>query len=260
MNNIKDSKTVRQKVFNGDFFLTNEGYDVVVVEYTNSYNVLVEILDGFGYRCKVEAKQLKLGTIKNPYHKSILGVGYLGVGKYRCSNKGILTREYIAWASAMNRCYSEKYQNKFPKYKDCTVCEEWHNFQNFAEWYTRQVGYDYGYDLDKDLLVMGNRVYSPKTCVIIPKEINNFLLLRKGDRGKYPLGVSFCKAKKQYTAYCSEKSSRNLIGYYNTPVEAHKAYKERKENLAKLLADKWEDFVDSKVTTALLNFKITNDM
>lgn len=240
--------------------MTNEGYDVVVVNYVNSVNVIVEILDNFGYRCKVESKQLNLGTIKNPYHKSTLGVGYLGVGEYRCSTKGVLTREYITWSSAMTRCYSEKYQNRFPKYRGCVMHEDWHNFQNFAKWYTSQVGYECGFDLDKDLLVAGNKVYSPNTCVIIPKQINNFLLLRKGDRGKHPLGVSFCKAKKQYTAYCSEKSSRNLIGYYETPDEAHEAYKAKKESLAQSLACEWFGLVDSRVITALLKFKITDDM
>ena len=48
-----------------------------------------------------------------------------------------------------------------------------------------QQDYD-GKHLDKDLLVCNNKVYSPETCVFVPREINQFLTKSNNSRGKYP--------------------------------------------------------------------------
>ena len=258
MYKIKEGKRGCQKIFNGDFFITNEGYDVVVVNYINSKNVWVHFLDDFGYECKVESKQLPLGTIKNPYHKSIKGVGYLGVGKYRCSNRGVLTREYIAWSAAMSRGYSVATKSRSTNYADCTVHEDWHNFQVFAEWYVNQKGYGMGYELDKDLLVEGNKVYSANTCCLVPKEINNFLVLRKNDRGIHPLGVQYDKNAKAFVARIQVLGKRVDLGKYGTPEEAFEVYKKNKEFLAAHIAYKYKDTIDECVFNYLLNFKITD--
>ena len=68
------------------------------------------------------------------------------------------------------RCYSNNYHQREPSYKECSVCEEWLNFQNFAKWW--YINYFEEGDLDKDLLVKDNKIYSPKYCCILPKQIN----------------------------------------------------------------------------------------
>ncbi len=254
---IKDEKRGCQKIFNGDFFITNEGYDVVVTNYINSKNIWVQFLDDFGYECKVEARQLKLGRIKNPYHKSVRGVGYLGIGEFLCYTNNELTREYKAWSAAMNRCYSENRRDSDNNYIGCTIHEDWHNFQVFAKWYVSQKGYGMGYELDKDLLVEGNRVYGATTCCLVPKEINNFLVLRKNDRGKYPLGVHYDKNAKAFVARIQVGSDRISLGKYGTPEEAFEIYKKNKELLAVNLAYKYKDTINERVFKHLLRFKIT---
>lgn len=80
---------------------------------------------------------------------------------------------YVVWSDMLMRCYSEKYQRKSPTYVGCTVCEEWLIFSNFKAWMEKQ---DWeGKVLDKDLLVEGNKIYSPSTCKFLPNEINQFL-------------------------------------------------------------------------------------
>lgn len=85
--------------------------------------------------------------IKDPYYPSVERVGYLGVGTYKPTGK-----VYKTWHNMIIRCYSNDYHQREPSYKECSVCEEWLNFQNFAKWW--HINYLEEGDLDKDLLVM----------------------------------------------------------------------------------------------------------
>ena len=87
---------------------------------------------------------------------------------------------YEKWKSMLERCYSERFKIKFPTYKDCTVCEEWLTFSNFKSWMEEQ---DWqGKELDKDLLVVGNKIYSPQTCCFLTKMINTFIMDRENSK------------------------------------------------------------------------------
>lgn len=108
------------------------------------------------------------------YDKSAYGVGYIGEGAYKISFKRVFYPHYIYWRTMMKRCYSDHFHTQFPTYKDCSVVKDWHNFQNFAKWYDENY-YEIGEEmmhLDKDILVKGNKVYSPETCVFVPQSIN----------------------------------------------------------------------------------------
>lgn len=94
----------------------------------------------------------------------------------------------------IKRCYSEKYQEKWPTYIGCYVCEPWKRFSIFAEWMADQ---DHeGKALDKDILVRGNREYAPDKCVFVDANVNGFILERQNDRGEWPIGVSFAIEEK----------------------------------------------------------------
>ena len=88
---------------------------------------------------------------------------------------------YRTWKGMLGRGYSEKLKLKYPSYKDVTVCEEWHLFSTFRAWMDQQ---DWeGLQLDKDLLVKGNKIYSPETCLFVSGQVNNFVLERGASRG-----------------------------------------------------------------------------
>lgn len=141
-------------------------------------------------------QNIKNGQIKYPYHKSVYGVGYYGHGKYSARTNSEKTEEYIKWFSMFVRCYDEKYQEKQPTYIGCSVSEDFHNFQNFAEWYNRnKYECNYPLELDKDFLYEGNKVYSPSTCCLIPKEINNQINYKRHD---------FIAMRKLYDKYKKE--------------------------------------------------------
>ena len=82
----------------------------------------------------------------------------------------------------LERCYDTEHSYKFPTYENCIVCDEWLNYQNFARWF--DINY-YEIEgevmcLDKDILFKGNKIYSPKTCIFVPRGINN--LFTKNDK------------------------------------------------------------------------------
>ena len=73
--------------------------------------------------------------MKNMINYNVYGVGYNSKGKHPTKINGKLTKYYAIWKSMLQRCYSPRCQEKYPTYKDCEVCEEWYDFQNFAQWY-----------------------------------------------------------------------------------------------------------------------------
>ena len=146
------------------------------------------------------------------------------------------------------------------------VCEEWLNFQNFAEWCYGQKFFDAkddkgrSYHLDKDILVKGNRVYSPNTCSFVPAEINSLVVVNKRRRGDTPIGVYYVKRNRKYTTQCCFKGSGlKYLGSYSTPEEAFQVYKEAKKVSIKLVADQWKSKIEDKVYQSLLNWEITFD-
>lgn len=139
---------------------------------------------------------------------------------------------YSVWSGMLARCYSKSFQQKSPSYIDCTVCEEWLRFSNFKRWMEQQ---DWeGKELDKDLLVRGNRVYSPQTCIFLDAIINCFINEAEGRRGEYLIGVNFDRATAKFRASCSNplKGGSRYIGLFHTEAEAHEAWLKKKLEIA----------------------------
>lgn len=163
-----------------------------------------------------------------------------GVGKHKARVNGKITPAYNAWNNMLVRCYDEEYQRKKPTYIGCSVCEEWHNFQNFAGWYyINHPQESSGYCLDKDLLVIGNRKYGPDLCIFIPNEINCFITDSSAMRGDLMIGVTKPSDSKNFKAYCHNPftGSRGYIRYFKNEVEGHLAWRSRKSHFAELLSN-----------------------
>ena len=150
--------------------------------------------------------------------------------------EGRLCPFYSVWAGMLERAYSAKCKVKNPTYLDVTVCEEWHRFSVFKAWMEQQ---DWeGKQLDKDILIVGNKVYGPETCCFVDKSVNSFLTDSKSSRGEWPIGVSYHKMHRKFQARCRNPSAgkSHTLGYYSTPSEAHLAWAKYKLELAKNLA------------------------
>lgn len=171
---------------------------------------------------------------------------------------------YSKWADMLCRCYASKHKKKNPTYQGCSVCDKWLLFSNFKSWMEQQ---DWeGKQLDKDLLVYKNKVYSPETCVFLYPRLNGFLVKVDARRGLLPIGVSYRKLengrittrKKPYECHISDGSKRLFIGYFKTPEEAHRAWQKAKASLSFDIA---VNQADLKVTEGFLRVfeKILND-
>lgn len=154
---------------------------------------------------------------------------------------------YQTWKNMLARCINEKYQDRYPTYIGCTVCEEWLTFSNFRKWMEQQ---DWeGKELDKDLLFIANKIYSPDTCVFVDKVTNGFTLGSGATRGKWPIGVSFHERSGKFQANCENPftKKKEYLGLFICPNEGHLAWKKRKHELALQLADLQSDKRVAKV-------------
>lgn len=223
-------------------YVSNTGDKFVLVKVLNSRRCVVKFLDEFEYEKEVDVKSAIKGEIRNPYHKSVIGIGYLGVGKYNSKSMG--RKIYNVWVGIIERSYSEKWKKKYPTYKNVIVCDEWLNFQNFAKWYDNNYPHHIQgikFEVDKDLKQenVENKIYSPETCIIVPKRINGFMVNKQSSNTSGYIGVRKLKGKNKWSASSVnqiKKSPRNL-GVFNTLEEALACYeKDRCDKAEKLRA------------------------
>lgn len=227
-----------------------------VVEYNLGKDIWVEFETG--NRVNTNWDHFIKGTVYNPYDKTVYKIGYAGEGRFKPSENRKNTPQYVTWHGMMKRCYSDKYLGKYPTYTGCSVCEEWLNFQNFAQWYEEnyyQIDNEI-MELDKDILIKNNKFYSPETCIFTPRKINGLFAKSTAIRGDLPIGVYYVDEIKPYRAFIKcGGNSKNIGGFY-TPEEAFNAYKEFKENYIKQLAVDYENKIPNVLYHALMNYVV----
>lgn len=188
------------------------------------------------------------------------GIGIYKEGKYKAKVGDKHTKEYRLWFAMLDRCYSKSYQETQDTYRGCSVSKEFLDFQYFAEWCNNQVGFDEpDWQLDKDIISSGNKVYSENTCCFLPRKLNAFLW-STNKRTKYPRGVSYDKSGrglKRFRATCGDlKKGRVNLGRYATEEEAFSVYKDFKELLIKEVADLWKDKIDERAYLGLMTYEV----
>ena len=230
--------------------------DFKVLKYNDTANVVIQFLKT-GFKVVATLGNIKRGNVKDPYSPSVYGVGILGT-KYPSTINGVQTKEYMLWQNMLRRCYSEAFKKKYLTYDVCEASENFKSYEYFYEWCNKQIGFDNeGWDLDKDLLVKGNKVYSEDSCVFIPSEINTVLTKCTSSRGKHLIGVCWHKRDKVFMATVSKsKGKQEHLGCFKTEIEAFNAYKEAKESFIKEQANKWKDKIDIRAYEALMNYQV----
>ena len=180
---------------------------------------------------------------------SRLGDAPVGKGKDRAF-------EYTTWANMLKRCYSEKDLVDNPSYRDKSVCEQWLIYENFYSWCKQVVHKEFGWQLDKDLLVKGNKVYSPETCVFLPPRINGVILRCDKSRGDLPIGIHFDKSRLKYKVTCQNEFDKQYQKRFHSLEDAWLCYKTEKERVIKVIAEKYKDEIDPRAYQALINYTV----
>ena len=158
----------------------------------------------------------------------------------------------------IKRCYCAITLKNSPSYLGCSVDESFLSFQVFAEWCLSQNFLKKGFQLDKDLLVRGNRVYSAETCCFLPKDLNDVLSYRKNSNSKYLIGVS-CNSEGRFISKIGLPNNQKYLGTYDTAELAFNAYKEAKESHIKGLASQYKDQIDPRAYNALMSWEVNID-
>ncbi len=243
----------------GGIYPTRCGVDVeVLFREHRGDSLIVKFLDVHGYECSVSASDLGRGLVRNPYTRTVMGIGYMGVGDYTYGVDGVPTRIHRVWSRTFTRSYSDAYQDRFPTYTQCTVDSAWHCFQDFARWTETAVGWgNSDWELDKDLICRGNKVYGPDYCVMLPKKLNMLLIARGKSRGEHPIGVCKDAANEGwFMGSCKDITGKRLVKRFKTEDEAFIFYKNIKERIMKEHAEIYRDQIDPRAYEALVNWEI----
>ena len=252
------AKVVNERL--GETRINNQGEVMFIVEYVNSQDVTVQF-KRTGEVVKCAYGTFVKGKVKSHFSASVFGVGITGLEPTRDEN-GKMIDSYKCWKRMLQRCYSAKYQEKQPTYIGCCVSDDWIYYPNFKNWYNENY---YEIDnktsqLDKDVLIKGNKVYSPDTCVFVPNFINLLFTKRQKSRGELPIGVCYHKASKKYVAqlrvFKDGKATLKYLGCFNTPNEAFEVYKQAKEDYIKEVADEYKDRIPVKLYEAMYEYEV----
>ncbi len=155
-------------IFEGAIFKASNGV-LEIIKYHHAKKVLVKFAVT-GFETFAASDNIMRGKVKDLMAPTVCGIAFLGGTKFSQKNN---KKAYFCWQNMIRRCYSDIEQKKCPTYIGCTVCREWLNFQTFCEWYNSNTPNDGGkYQIDKDIKVKGNRVYSPLTCKLVTAQEN----------------------------------------------------------------------------------------
>lgn len=179
----------------------------------------------------------KIGVNDAPYQTTITLDGVI----YSCPY-------FMRWRCMLERCYSPSWLKKHPTYVGCTVAPEWHYFMAFKQWMLTQKWE--GKQLDKDILSLGTKRYSPETCMFVSRQINSLFNERANDQGELPLGI-YGRKDKYEVGISYGGGKRTWVGAFNTIPEAITAYVTAKTKAVHIAL---QDEVDSFTRTAVKKY------
>lgn len=251
-------KTIAADIHVNAIFETTNG-PVVITEIKSSRHVKICFVE---YPCEIIVRvvQLRNRMIRNPMRPTTCDIGFLGIGPHVSKVKGVQNPVHRVWSNMFFRVYSPATPDVARVYAGTSVHSNWHNFQNFAEWYHNQIDrfgpVKHRWHLDKDLLIPGNRVYGPDTCCLIPLEVNELFTDSANARGEYPMGVNFRRTKSgTFEAQCKTPgSNKRYISSHNSAWKAQIAYWEYKFRMIQKVAIWHWQYIPYDLACRLLSF------
>jgi len=169
------------------------------------------------------------------------------------------TRTWKTWSGIIRR--TDKRDLKWlsqtgkDQYIDCTLDPRWFKLSVFKEWIEQWDDFE-NKEVDKDILIPGNKIYGPDTCLMVRPIVNAWFRLKKHGGGDLPRGVCLNTAWKKgrspkpYRAQITPiGGKRTGLGYYATIEEASAVFEKARKEQIKILI---ETETDLKVKDALV--------
>lgn len=157
---------------------------------------------------------------------------------------------YRAWRDMIRRCKDHQ------AYEDVTVCEAWLDFEVFEKWHNENWPGIKGFQLDKDILIPGNNVYSPEGCAFVPSALNALVTVEKPKTGGFPPGVSINGSG--FKAQLRVRSKLVYLGTFRTVEQASRAYRQGKEDQVKAMAYENRHAITEEVFEALMKWSVNS--
>jgi hypothetical protein len=233
----------------GKVFVNKEGLKATVVSYEGSQKVRIRFEDGTEVVRKLQ--WLEAGVFSNGKRKNLKIHQYPRkyITRFQSIYFGMLLRCNLTEDLAISRGSKS--------YMGCTYHQDWNTSKSFCEWAEKQIGsHNIDWELDKDILFKGNKIYGPDTCCFVPSEVNVALTKSNAKRGLYPIGVRKVSKGRRFSAQIGGTKSKTHLGTFDTPEEAFFAYKTAKEVYIKSLALKYKDELDPRAFQALMSYEV----
>lgn len=249
-----------------------------IIEYNNYDDITVEFQDKYMAKVHTAYGHFSRGNVKNPYYPTLYGVGRIG-NKYPVSIDCKPTKEYTVWQGILRRCCDVGFKDKNPTYKNVTCCNEWFLFENFYKWLHEQENFEkwssgdkWGWAVDKDILIKGNKIYSPETCCLVPQNVNQLFKKKYVECDDLSISISFqislskignefqIKYHNPFTNKIEHFSSYKEIEQLHQVFkeQAFHTYKSHKENSIKQIAQ--EEYDKGNITKqcyeAMMNYEV----
>ena len=254
----EEQLALKKAEYEGIIFKTKNYGDVVVLDYYNARDVAIKFLNTGNVR-KTGTSELKKGEIRDNEAFPVYKVGVMDIPN-ELKRGQPNPREYSIWNGVRQRCYNENIRHLTPSYQEAEMSENFKRYSYFKDWCNKQIGFDQdGWQLDKDILIKGNKIYSEDNCCFVPPEINTLILKADRIRGKYPIGVYEDKQAGKFKVRISVEGKQKHVGRYYCEKEAFYAYKVAKEQYIKEVANKWKGQIDVRVYEALINWEVSID-
>lgn len=186
------------------------------------------------FECQMQHPNHKMEVISNNGFGDFQDRSGMWVKSFEYKESGVKkifrTRAYILWMAILSRTSKTNARNSV---RGNSAINGFTDFQQFAEWCQGADGYlnkdnsgNY-WHLDKDMYSIGNRVYSPETCIFIPASLNDSFPASPGERKSDNFqGVTLVGKSGKYQAATSYKNTHVHLGTFTTKRLAHKAWQE----------------------------------
>lgn len=243
---VKSEKYIEEKHNSkiGEIKFNNKGEEMRIIKFRKNNDIDI-VFPKFNEVVEhVQYSHFKSGNIKSIYSPNVYNIGFLG------TRETIDSYIWKIWSGMLERCYTDRQIS----YANCSVCEEWHNYYNFKLWYDKHK-YDINerLEVDKDVLKNGEKIYSPNTCLLLPRTINGYIAsatCRKKDglpTGVYKQKNGLFKVIKNFDGR-QEKRFTNL----NDATDWY--LKEKNKHFQKILL-KYENKIPKYIYKTLQNYK-----